>query len=306
MSQTDPPSDDPLIGQRFGREGVFEIQRRLGEGGMGTVYGAWDHKRSQPRAIKFLNPDQVRSPEMAERFRREGQRFAGLKHDNLVRIHGLGREKSLYYIVSEFVEGVTLHARLRQEPALTVEESLNIGYQIASGLSALHERNVVHRDLKPANIMLTGDPAVVKVLDFGIAKFLDDSTGITQTGYWVGTVGYAAPEQIRSIDIDHRTDLFALGVLLFRMIAGRRPHEGVDDRAIIEATKRGAVERLGKIVKDLPDGVDPLVMRLIERKQAKRPSTTGEVVEALEALQAGKKPPSAEGGGSFFGFGGRR
>lgn len=293
--------DDPLIGQTFGKDGIFTVRTRLGEGGMGAVYEVWDKKREKRRAMKFLRTEHIHSTEAAERFRREGERFRNLSHPHLVRIYGLGRERGQFYIVSEFVDGDTLHERNQTDP-LSVMDALKVGEEIADGLAALHEQRIVHRDLKPANVMLCREDGLVKVLDFGLAKFLDDSTGLTQVGFWLGTPGYAAPEQIKGGDVDHRADLFALGAILYRIVVGTRAFDGPDDSAVVQATLKANIKPPAEVREGVPAAASRLIQDLLEKKPARRPEEAAAVRDAIAAIRRGQEPPKEKRGL----FGGRR
>ncbi|MCA9319190.1 MAG: serine/threonine protein kinase, partial [Planctomycetes bacterium] len=218
---------EELIGQQIGPEGRYTVRRRVGEGGMGVVFEAWEAERERSVAIKVLSGDGLSDPEILQRFRREGSRFSRLRHPNVVRVYGMGRARGLLYIASEFVDGVNLYDRMKEQGgAFPIDQALSICRDIAVGLDVAHASQVVHRDLKPENVMLTHDGDIVKLLDFGIAKDLNASVALTVRGAYIGTPAYSSPEQIRGETIDGRSDVFSLGVILYEMVTGEVPFKG--------------------------------------------------------------------------------
>jgi len=226
---------DPRVGKKFDK---YLIRQRLGEGGMGIVYLATDTNLGREVAIKILPESFSRDSERLTRFRREARATSLLNHPNIVTIHELGQMDSCEYIVSEYVEGETLRAKMLRGP-LDLMETLKIGSQIANALSAAHRAGIIHRDIKPENIMLRPD-GYVKILDFGLAKLTDQREEMislssartegnfvfTMPGVVLGTVAYMSPEQAEGMDIDGRTDIWGLGVLLYEMVSGKLPFEG--------------------------------------------------------------------------------
>jgi serine/threonine protein kinase/Tol biopolymer transport system component len=216
------------------RLGPYQILELLGAGGMGEVYRAKDTRLNREVAIKILPQSLVRNPEALARFEREAQAIAALSHPNIRAIHDFGREGDILYAVAELLQGQTLQERLT-EGALPQRKAVEFALAIARGLSAAHEKGIVHRDLKPANVFLTSDGGV-KLLDFGLAKIIvrrptvphdapTDPLG-TEPGMVMGTVGYMSPEQVRGKPIDHRSDIFSLGAILYEMLSGRRAFRG--------------------------------------------------------------------------------
>ncbi len=207
------------------RIGKYVVRRLLGQGGMGRVYHAYDPLLGRDVAIKVLRPDLAQDPDGKERFVREAQAAAHLRHPNIVTIHDLGEESGVPYIVMEYLEGEDLDDLIRRRAPLSVLEKLDIIRQVCNALGYAHARGIVHRDIKPSNIRLL-EGRLPKVMDFGIAKM--GATHLTQTGMTVGTPHYMAPEQVRGerARIDGRTDVFALGVVLYELLFGQRPFEG--------------------------------------------------------------------------------
>ncbi|MEM1414713.1 MAG: protein kinase, partial [Myxococcota bacterium] len=223
------PSDtgDPLLGTVV--DGRYRIDARLGEGGMGVVYGVTHVSLGKRFALKVLRRDYARDETVVERFVREARAASSIGHPSIVDIHDFGRlpDASTYFVM-ELLEGETLTARIRRG-ALAPEETLHVVRQIASALSAAHASGIVHRDLKPDNVHLVtrGDDALtVKVLDFGIAKVGGAHGKLTRTGTVFGTPYYMSPEQAAGQSVDGRTDVYALGVIAFEMLTGHVPFDG--------------------------------------------------------------------------------
>ncbi|HVD92556.1 MAG TPA: tetratricopeptide repeat protein [Vicinamibacterales bacterium] len=220
--------------------GTYRLLSRLGAGGMGEVYLAHDDKLDRPVAIKFLSPAFAANRDRLRRFHQEARAVSSLNHPHILVVHDFGEMDGRPFMVTEFVEGETLRQRLRSG-ALPARDAVDIGAQIAGALAAAHARGLVHRDVKPENVMVRPD-GYVKVLDFGLAKLLDsdvadgiDLEGRTLPGLVMGTPRYMSPEQTRGLDVDARTDLWSLGVVLYEMIAGRPPFEGATPADTIAA-----------------------------------------------------------------------
>jgi serine/threonine protein kinase len=277
--------EDKLIGQRFGEGGCLVIQTRLGEGGMGTVYKAWDERNERPVAIKFLHMDTMADREALSRFKREGRKFGMLRHPNLVRVYALGREHGRIYIASEFVAGRNLYQILTEDGVFAVEWGLNVIRDVARGLQLAHENQVIHRDLKPENVMI-GEDKVVKVLDFGIAKDLDASIVLTRQGTYLGTPAYSAPEQIRGDDIDHRADIFSLGVILYELLTGQVAFQGRHTTDVLRATLKEDPIPISRLNESVVSPVAQLIERMIRKNPKKRPATMNEVADGCDALLA--------------------
>jgi len=210
-----------MIGQTISD---FEILEKLGGGGMGVVYKAHDAHLKRDVALKFLPPELSRDPKANARFMQEAQAASALEHPNVCSVHDIREtDDGRFYIVMPLYQGQTLKYRLKDGP-LDPDLATDIARQVGQGLEAAHKSGIIHRDIKPANIMVLDDGRVV-IVDFGLAK-LTGGLELTKTGTTVGTAFYMSPEQVRGEAVDHRTDIWSLGVVLFQMLTGSRPFEG--------------------------------------------------------------------------------
>jgi serine/threonine protein kinase/tetratricopeptide (TPR) repeat protein len=254
-----------MIGQSISH---YKILDKLGSGGMGVVYKAEDTRLQRNVAIKFLPPDLTRDPESKERFIKEARAASALDHPNICTIYEIGEtEDEQLFIVMAYYEGENLKSLIERAP-LTVQKAVDLGIQIAQGLSKAHEQGIVHRDVKPANIMVTGD-GMVKILDFGLAK-LSDQSRVTQTGTTYGTTSYMSPEQTMGDGVDHRTDIWSLGVVLYEAISGRRPFRGDYGQAVVYSILKEDPDPLNEIRSDVPGALGEIVGRCLFKEPADR------------------------------------
>ena len=277
------------------RLGLYEVLAPIGAGGMGEVYRARDSRLGREVAIKVLPPEMSAHPERLARFEREARTVAALNHPNIVTLHAIEQEGPLRFLVMELVDGSPLTESL-VPGGMPLPRLLAIALPLAEALAAAHERGVVHRDLKPGNVMLTREGRI-KVLDFGLAKTqpatLSDAltsletvaTPLSEAGLVLGTLPYMAPEQVRGGMTDARTDLFSFGVLLYELLAGRRPFDGATRADLTTAILRDAPEPLQARRPDLPDGLERVVSRLLEKDPAQRYATAKEVRVELETVR---------------------
>ena len=201
----------------------YQILEKLGEGGMGVVYKAQDTRLDRAVALKFLPAELTSDPEAGQRFVDEARAASALDHPNICNVHDIVQtDDGRIFIVMAYYEGETLKNKIDRGP-LTIEEAVDIAIQLAQGLAKAHEQGIVHRDIKPANLIITSD-GTAKIVDFGLAKLT--GIGLVQTTSGKGTIAYMCPEQIRGHPVDHRCDLWALGVLLYEMLTGRLPFQG--------------------------------------------------------------------------------
>jgi eukaryotic-like serine/threonine-protein kinase len=278
-------ASDPLIGKSLGEGGRFSVERKLGEGGMGVVYLARDAKYDRPVAVKVLRLD-VANRETIERFKREARAGGAVKHENLVRVVALGREDGRMYFVSEYVDGADLDAHLKENGPFDVARALEIARAVADGLHVAHEAGIVHRDLKPSNVMLRRGDGVVKILDFGIAKNLEDSIVLTRQGFYVGSPAYSAPEQIRGEAIDRRCDVFSLGVILYELMTGKVAFDGKHTIEVLKATIDRAPIPVSKLNDEVTKPVASLIESMIQKNPKRRPETMRRVVEEIDRVRA--------------------
>jgi TolB-like protein len=267
--------------------GKYKIVDEVGAGGMGIVYKAEDLKLKRFVALKFLPPHLLDAPELKDRFLVEAQAAAALSHLNVCVIHEVGEDEGRPYIAMEFVEGETLKDKLRQGP-LKIPEALAIAAQVAAGLGEAHHKGIIHRDIKSANIMITAK-GQAKVMDFGLAK-LRGGSSLTKSQTTIGTVAYMSPEQARGGDLDQRTDIWSLGVVLYEMLGGTLPFRGDHDQAVIHQISHAEPAPLKKLRPDLPSGLEEIAGQALAKKPTDRYQTMAEFGTDLEAVAEGLKP----------------
>jgi Tol biopolymer transport system component len=266
--------------------GNFEIVELLGRGGMGEVWRARDARLKRDVAIKVLPAGLARDPDRIVRFEREARAAGALNHPNIVSVYEIGRDNETYWIASELVRGDTLRRVIEAGP-LAPPKAVEIATQVAAGLAAAHAAGLVHRDLKPDNIMVTRD-GQVKILDFGLAKQwrpAPDSTtaGLTDAGVVMGTAGYMSPEQVRGETVEHRSDLFSFGVVLYEMLCGRRAFSGASSAEVMHANLKDQPPELPASV---PPPLDRIVRRCLEKEPARRFQSAADLAFALQSSAA--------------------
>jgi len=273
-----------MIGQTISH---YRILEKLGEGGMGVVYKAEDLKLKRTVALKFLPPELTRDKSAKTRFIHEAQAASALQHHNICTIHEIDETKDgRLFIAMDCYDGETLKDKIAKGP-LPVGEAMDITSQLAAGLSKAHEAGMVHRDIKPANIMVTTD-GVVKILDFGLAK-LAGMTKVTRTGTTVGTVAYMSPEQATGKELDARSDIWSLGVVLYEMLTGQLPFKGDHEQAVVYQVVNGEPEPLTKYCGDAQAALVAVVDKSLQKDPGKRYQTAAAMVDDLVSL-AGETP----------------
>jgi hypothetical protein len=269
-------ADDEL-----GRLGQYRILKVLGHGGMGVVYKAEDPKLKRLVAIKAMLPAIAASATAGQRFLREAQAMAAVKHDHVATIYQVDEERGVPFLAMELLQGEPLDERLNREEKLLPAEVVRIGREMAEALAAAHATGLIHRDIKPANVWLEAPRGRVKILDFGLARAASQDGGLTQTGAIVGTPAFMSPEQARGEPLDARSDLFSLGVVLYRLLTGRQPFRGKDTVSTLVAV---ATDRPPPPV-GVPEELSDLVMRLLEKEPRRRPASAAEAAEDLRDLE---------------------
>jgi serine/threonine protein kinase len=310
------PPDSP---DHLGRLGPYAILSVLGSGGMGVVLRAYDATLQRDVAIKVLAPELASNVTARRRFMREAAAAAGINHENVVTIHAVDEISGLPCIVMQYIAGRSLYQRLEAAEPMEIAEIVWIGRQIAAGLGAAHARGIIHRDIKPANILLEAPATTasgptpcelldeqhgcgpvrlherVRITDFGLARAIDDAS-LSQSGIVAGTPLYMSPEQFSGTGVDQRSDLYALGVLLYRMATGREPFIGEEVNSLrtqhlYERPKRPSEAAL----RPIPNWLDELILQLLQKDPAARPSSAEEVICSLDAgLEASQLPPDEE------------
>jgi WD40 repeat protein/serine/threonine protein kinase len=303
----------------LGRLGGYRVLKVLGRGGMGIVFLAEDPQLKRPVALKTMKPSRAAHPGARERFLREARAAAAIKHDHIVTIYQVGEDRDVPYLAMELLEGETLESRLQRARRLPVAEVLRISREIAEGLDAAHRSRLIHRDIKPSNIWLESGRVVsrgvvsgtseqdgngpsithdspltthhsprVKILDFGLARADGDADNpnLTESGFIVGTPAYMAPEQARPGAADHRSDLFSLGCVLYRLCTGEAPFRGTDILTTLAAVARDTPKPPAELNREVPPALSDLVTQLLAKDPAERPSSARAVVEAIEGIEA--------------------
>ena len=266
----------------------YELLEKLGEGGAGTVYRAKDTRLGRLVALKFLSERYARDSQAKARFMREAQAAARLDHPNIGVTHSIEEDDDKFFIVMAHYEGQTLANRL-EAGALNVHDAISFASQTAKGLTKAHEEGIVHRDIKPANLMITRD-GLVKILDFGIAKF-DGISGLTQAGGFLGTLAYMSPEQMRGQAIDHRVDVWALGVVLYEMLAGETPFANADNfSALLLNILSQDPTPLTAERSDIASDLDQVINKALAKEPQERYASVQAFAQDLLALQHGSTP----------------
>ncbi|HKV40221.1 MAG TPA: protein kinase, partial [Blastocatellia bacterium] len=307
--------DDALLsGQSFGD---YQVERLIGEGGMGRVYLARDLRLGRPVALKLLPAYFTSDADRLRRFRIESRAASAINHPNIVTIYEVGREDQLHFIAAEYVEGRTLSERISEHP-LPLADIVDISIQIADALDEAHRRGVIHRDIKSANIMVT-DRGRVKVLDFGLAKLADSrreeldlelNGDTTAPGIVLGSVHYMSPEQALAGDVDLRTDIFSLGVVMYEMTTGRLPFRGATVAQVFVQIIHGQPQPITEYNKDRSLELERIIGKCLEKDRDQRYHSVSDLLIELRSLKAqlasgsdltagGKASAQGQGHGSF-------
>jgi serine/threonine protein kinase len=269
-----------MIGQTVSH---YKVLEKLGEGGMGVVYKAQDTKLDRLVALKFL-PSQLSASEQDKaRFVQEAKAASALNHPNVCTIHDIQDHDGQMFIVMEFVDGQTLRER---KQSFSIKQVIDIGSQIADGLAAAHEQGIVHRDIKPENIMIRKD-GIVQIMDFGLAKLRQASgaSRLTKEGSTIGTIGYMSPEQVQGLDMDHRTDIYSLGVVLYELLAGKIPYQGAHETAIMYEIVNVDAPPLSSARQDIDPELDRIVLECLDKERDERYQSAKELSKDLKRFK---------------------
>jgi len=297
LTQVSSRNDEPPHNTRLGN---YEIREVLGRGGMGIVVRAREMKLERDVAIKLLTPELARNESAKERFEREARAMAGVRHDNVVTIHTVDEANGIPFLVMELIVGETLGERLKREGPLPAAEVARLGIQMALGLEAAHRRGLIHRDIKPANILLEGGSALlpvssatdgqecpssnqlprVKITDFGLASVAAEAS-ITQSGLIAGTPQYMSPEQVNGQPLDHRSDLFSLGSVLYALCTGRAPFQAETAIVVLRKVADHDPKPIQTVNPAIPDWLCEIISRLMAKQPEDRIQTAAEVAELL-------------------------
>jgi tRNA A-37 threonylcarbamoyl transferase component Bud32/dienelactone hydrolase len=268
----------------------YRVVDMVGKGGMGIVYKAEDIKLKRNVALKFLPPELVKDKEARERLVIEAQAAAALSHPHICTIFEIAEEEDKPFIAMEYVEGQSLKAKMEKAP-LELDEVLDIASQVAEGIEEAHKKGIIHRDIKSANIMVT-DKGQAKIMDFGLAK-VKGGTLLTREGTTLGTVAYMSPEQARGQEVDHRSDIWSLGVVLYEMLSGTLPFMGNREASILYSVVHEEPKPLKQIKTDLPPALQRIIDRALKKKPELRYSSAGEMLNDLKKYQDSLKAEEA-------------
>lgn len=269
-----------MIGQSISQ---YRILEKLGEGGMGVVYKATDTKLDRFVALKFLPSHLAASEQDKARFIQEAKSASALNHPNVCTIHDISKHDGQLFIVMEFVDGKSLKDKKEQ---LGAKQILEIGIQVAEGLAAAHEKGIVHRDIKPDNIMIRKD-GIVQIMDFGLAKLYTSGnvSRLTKAGTTMGTMGYMSPEQVQGLDVDHRTDIFSLGVVLYELLAGESPFKGVHETAIMYEIVNVDPAPISAIKEGTDPELDHIILECLQKEKDDRCQSAKELAKDLRKIK---------------------
>ncbi|WP_041313689.1 Stk1 family PASTA domain-containing Ser/Thr kinase [Heliomicrobium modesticaldum] len=273
-----------MIGRIFGNR--YEIVELLGGGGMAQVFKGWDRSLQRAVTVKILRENLCSDEEFVRRFQREAQAVAGLSHPNIVNVYDVGREGKTDYIVMEFIDGPTLKEVIRSRAPLPPEEAVELAKQICDALEHAHERGIIHRDIKPHNILITRTGRV-KVTDFGIARSIAQNT-MTMDRSIVGSVHYLSPEQARGLPVDEKSDIYALGVVMYELLSGQLPFQGETPIAVALQQIQEQPQALSVLNHRVPPALEQVVLRAMEKEPARRYGNARAFRQDLERVFTGQ------------------
>ena len=274
----------PAAAGEVGTLGPYRVVKELGKGGMGAVYAAIDTRLDRRLALKVMLPQFAADPPSRERFIREAKAAARVKHDHVVTVYEADVRDGVPYIAMEYLEGYPLDEYLKKKGNPTPAQVLKLAAETAAGLAAAHAKGPVHRDVKPGNLWLEAPAGRVKVLDFGLARPVDTEVELTKSGAIVGTPAYMSPEQARGEKVDHRTDLFSLGAVLYRLVTGRLPFAGPNTMAVLIALGTEEPPPVRSLNPAVPEELAALIHQLLAKSADARPASADEVVKRVRAM----------------------
>jgi serine/threonine-protein kinase len=280
--------------------GRYRIEEKIGEGAMAEVYRAYDETIDRLVAVKLLREEYTRDTELSARFLREARAAGALSHPNIATIYDVGTVEGASYIAMELIDGQTLDVALQAQGRFAYERVLDLGLQLASALDYAHRAGIVHRDLKPSNVLLTADGRTAKLLDFGVARLERDASeelGRTQFGQLMGTPRYMSPEQALGAPVDHRSDLFSLGVVLYELITGKVAFPGTTLATLAIKIAQEKVEPIERSAADCPRGMSFIIDKLLAKKPEQRFASAEALCAALgrELAAQREQPPARRG-----------
>jgi len=267
--------------------GKYQILEEIGRGGMGVVYKAEDTKLKRTVALKFLPPELTHIPDVKERFMREAQASAALDHPNICTVHEFDEAEEKTFISMAYIKGQSLKKKIESGPP-ELDEALRIATQVAEGLQEAHKKGVVHRDIKSANIMVD-ERDQAKIMDFGLAR-VAGGTLVTKEGMTMGTIAYMSPEQARGEEVDHRTDIWSLGVVLYEMFSGQLPFKGEHDQAVVYSILNEQPRPVTEFQTDIPLAIEQVVGKTLEKDPNERYQHIEELLDDLRSISEGILP----------------
>jgi serine/threonine protein kinase len=292
-----PEFDPPKKAGELGTLGKYRILKELGRGGMGGIYLGYDEKLKRRLAIKMMLPKYADNEPAKLRFKREALAAAQMKHENIVVIYDTDEFKGLPYIAMEYLQGASLDEFLKKNPVTGVSQALRVGREVCSALAAAHKLGAAHRDIKPSNIWLEAPLGKAKVLDFGLVKWLNpqDEAKLTTSGSIIGSPAFMSPEQARGGKIDHRTDIFSLGAVLYRMTTGQLPFQGDNLMDLLMALGGKDPKPVRQLNPKVPDEFADLIHKMLQKNPDHRPQKAAEIAEKLQRIADKRQLAGASG-----------